>query len=1052
MDTKQEGSDSRGVEDGDKVDEAFANQEGLTVSEDDTSEPREVTETARTLPENDGADTKNVASLHVAALDRRKHFGPELIFPRKLREKLGRSARPLSLVVFALLVTVISVGAYAYTHMVSQQKKIGRQNFGVIVEPFKVVSTSPSNNQKNVNPDTPVTLTFNRPVDPEKLQNDFFAAPDIAGSFSQGKNPREIIFTPKMPFGKGTIVKIMINQSFQSEEGNQLMGGYTFGFTTKVPSDGVVFETGYSTSRLASAQSNTGIAFTLSAGDNIDPNGTVTTYRSSIDKLISSFTYSTVTDEEYDYTYQKLDSLSVDTTGDKQLDSRSIKDAAKFDVKYGKGVYLIVAESKGKQVGWTWVVFNDNGTVLRQDDQKIVLSAQNLTSHDTVSNAKVSFYNLSGSAKVIRNDTLDGVQSYDFPYEQKVDLAVVTSGDDSMVIPIAMPETLADLRVGKDLSNSKVFFATTDQPTYHVGDTVRFAGYVRNDNDLQYTRPDAYDMNVYAATSPWDDNHVADSVAHVKADGTFTGSFVVTQGFLAGKDTNQQLVLATQESSSPDSARISMASFTVATDAKPQYTLKLNFDQKTYMSSEKVVAHVHGTNSDGTNLANADVTYNVYSLDYDETSSSGLADYNFLGMPIGDQDRSLQLDENGDGTIEIPVSELPAGNSQYVTVQISKTDDKGIVTAAGASALIHQGDGILHFEPGRSFFTPDEERVVRVKATDLSGTPYENKQINYRFTTSRWNDETASYEEDILAEGTSTTDSNGVAEIRRVVNSSEYSIDVKVSMADGDGNAVQASSAVYTKDSDRTPVHSDWTLTNLDVIAPDTLVANSPNVITIESPADVSVLVSYERGRIFHTEQIDLKKGSNTYTINTSDVSAPSFSLIFSYFMDGHYTAEGVAFSVTSQKQLGVSVTSDKASYMAKDIAHLKVKVSLGANPVVARLIVSVVNDDAFNLRDSFTPNIFGWFYPVREVATTFSSSQTGIGSGVGRCGTGGMELAGLNNGFGANLYWSPYVSTDTSGNLSMPVALKSGTWHVLVYAMDGSNAVGMATTVLTVQ
>src|SRR6185437_4506472 len=100
----------------------------------------------------------------------------------------------------------------------------------------------------------------------------------------------------------------------------------------------------------------------------------------------------------------------------------------------------------------------------------------------------------------LQQSDLQSPESFHLPYAQQVDLAVVTSGQDTMVVPIEDQIALADNRINQDLSNSRQIYAVLDKPSYSAGDTVKFAGFDQLDNDAQYS-PDQGSLSLFVAAS-----------------------------------------------------------------------------------------------------------------------------------------------------------------------------------------------------------------------------------------------------------------------------------------------------------------------------------------------------------------------------------------------------------------------------------------------------------------------------------------------------------------------------------------------------------------------
>jgi hypothetical protein len=979
----------------------------------------------------------------------KRYFQPRLLWPRPIRTKLGRSAAPLAILILLVLIAGASFGTLSLTKKHSTASKFVLT--AAIVKPFEVVSTLPASGEKDVQDGSKVTINFSQPVNASKLENAFIVSPTIKGSVAQGTNSKQIIFTPTIPFSNSTSVSIMIDNSFQSQLGQKLKSDYLLGFTTQIPADGVDFVSDNTYDNLVSQQSNTNVAFTLEVGPQVDSGGTIQIYKASLDPLLASLEYQRITDSGY--TYDSPSAASIDTSG-MQLVSTStgLKDQAVFNFKQANGIYLVAAISQGKQVGWTWVVYNDNGTLMRQDDQKIVLSAYNLSDNSIPSDADVAFYNLQDGVQQLESTTLHSPETYNFGYSQRVDVAVVTIGTDTMVLPIAVPDSLADARVKQDLSATRTFYAVTDKPTYQVNDTAKIAGYVNIDQDAQYAADPDSSLQFYVAQQS-DPNTILDTFSvPVSSSGVFSGQFGISAAL---KGMTDLAVYAYQDTSNQTPTIIS--TFAVASTTH-QYVLHVSFPKSDYMANDTVNATISATGATGQALANASVSYNVYTKPYYENDlKDNLDSFGTTGTLVGNiLGRIVQLNSSGQAVISIPVSQLPTGYSQSVTVQASMTDSNGSEVDGGTSTIIHQGNIVLKFGTGKSYFAADDSRVARVYATDLNGKPLANTAVSYHFVEDSYDQTSQQEVTNIIGSGSGTTDNNGYLEISQQL-STEDSVEIVASATDSGGNTVVATDYTNTTSTaDSTPVMAGAdNLDYLDVSGSNGLATVGDQMhLTITSPQNLSVLVSLERGRIYKYETVQLTKGTNSYTIDVTPELAPSFNLVFSYFLNGTYHTEGTPFTVTNPaQQLNVAVSADKLSYNAGQTANLTIKTTNSdGNPAPANLIIGVESDSEFDLNSSFVPDMYSYYYASREYSTNSSSTLTGIGTGGGRCGGGGYSPPTLSNNSGTTLYWNPNVTTDASGNATISVPMQSGNYHVVVYAMGDNASVGNTDTSITAQ
>jgi hypothetical protein len=1031
------------------ITEAIDPQEAETTEEEPAVPIEESAETAST--DEVVASVVVAEKVKLSFWKRLRH--PKLWWPLRVRSKLGKAATPLALLILVLVIGGAAFGVVSLKGKNVAQKVAAKDDLAaVLIKPFQVMSTTPSTGEKDVQDGSKIVVTFNQPVDATKLANSFIVTPKTTGTLAQGANSEQVVYTPKTPFANSTVVTIMIDDSFQSQLGQKLRGDYSLGFTTEIPANGVEFQTQNGTiNQVVSAQSSTKQVLTLDVGSQVDPNGQIVVYKGSLQPLLESLEYQQMQYPDGTGTYNVSPFNSIDTSGMQQLSSQTgLKDQSTINITQPEGIYLVAAISGGKQVGWTWVVFNDNGTVMRQDDQQIILSAFNLSTNATVSNATVSFYNLNGGVSLLDQETLNSPQAFSFPYSQEVDAAVVTDGQDVMVVPIATPNSLADSRVTEDLSTTRTFYAVTDKPTYQLNDTANFAGYVNIDQDAQYAADSEGSLSLYVASQDDPSTHLLNLSVPVGASGVFGGHFTIGSALTGQKD----LAIYGYKDMS-DTTPINIATFAVAGTTSTD-TLHVSFDKASYLAGNSVNATVSGTTVTGQPLANATVTYNVYAEPYyDNDLKDNLDEFGTTGTQVGAQNQTIQLNSQGQATIPVNnIASFLSSGSQNVTVQATVTDSSGTTADAGASAIVHQGNMVLHFGTAKTFFDTNDTRVGRLYVTDLNGKVLPNVPVSYQFVDYTYDSATQQENPTVLASGSATTDSNGYVQISQQLNTSDE-VTIIATAQDSDGNQVQAEDYTSTNTSSAPIMAGADNLDYLDVSGSSGQATVGDSIpLTITAPKSMNVLISYERGRVYKYQLLQLNQGTNTYTVDVTAQLAPSFNLVFSYFVDGQYHTEGTSFTVTNpQKQLSVTATPDQSSYTAGQTANIKISTVDGTNQAVSsNVIVAVESDSMFNLNSSFTPDMYSYYYAGREYSTNSSSSLTGVGTGGGRCGGGGFYPTTLTNNVGTSLYWNPSLTTGASGTNTVSVALPKGTWHVLVYAIGSNAAVGDTEMTVTAQ
>lgn len=957
--------------------------------------------------------------------------------------------------IIGLCALIILGGGGALTYKKISTKKQPATLFSkTVVEPFKVVSSSPLPDQANVGADSRITVTFNRPVDPDEMKGDFFVSPQVDGKFSQGKTPEQIVFTPSVQFTKGTKFQFMIHGEFTAKDGSKLGADYFGKFTTAIPGNGFYFVRKNEFLDLDSMPTGTDAKYTISAGSDIKDGTTVTVYKSGVSQLLRSFIYADQTDD-LGYTWPKLTGSTVSTDGLSVVSTKSdVRDGGSIDFHGNAGVYLAVATNDGKQVGRMWVVVSDYGMLLRQDDRNVVVALQKLDGSGSAS-GDVDFYSLDGGVNSLTSRLIDGQATVPLDFKPRLDIAVAHIGGQVQVVPVSEWNSLADIRSMNDLSTKPIAFGTTDKPSYKPGETVNFAGYLRTDNDAAYNAYARSTAQLYVAAYSGGP-HLADITVPISSDGTFTGSFTVQDSFIVDGAKSQLHIYAAGD---PEGAvgygatDADVASFTATNEAAGQFALQVTFGKSDYLPTDKITANIVGVNADGSPLANTAVDIDTYAKQYTEGE---IDQTTYLGNQIDKSPAQVQLDGQGKASFTVDVSKLPSGSSQAVTVVASKKESSGTNVAGSGQTIVHQGDAVLRFGPSRTVVKPNGTLVARIYAKTLVGASLVDATIDYKVESSSWNQNTQQYDTRQLTGGTVTTDGSGYATINQSLSNAPLgSITLTVSTGDEENNKVQAQQFYYVDDGKSNIVYSDVQLEGLDVYGPQTDVRVGDELhLTVDAPQAVHALMTLERGRVYNTQVLDLHAGKNSLTVPVTQELMPSFNLVFSYFAGGQYHVDGVPFEVAADTMhAAVSIKTPGSSVPANMPFTLPLTVSdSNGNGLDTHVIFSASESSMFDTASPLTSPIFAHLYAPRERTTNSSSSLTAIGSGGGKCGGGGNDLPDYILPSGAVATWQPDLATDIHGQASVPLNLPKGRWHLMAYVMSQDNVVGSASTDITAE
>jgi uncharacterized protein YfaS (alpha-2-macroglobulin family) len=101
---------------------------------------------------------------------------------------------------------------------------------------------------------------------------------------------------------------------------------------------------------------------------------------------------------------------------------------------------------------------------------------------------------------------------------------------------------------------------------------------------------------------------------------------------------------------------------------------------------------------------------------------------------------------------------------------------------------------------------------------------------------------------------------------------------------------------------------------------------------------------------------------------------APSFTLTFSYFLNGVYHSEGTPFTVDETGQQANINIQTASSVQANASTAINISTKDSANqPISTHAIVDIVSANSYDLANQMAPSIFAAFYQGRPIMTSFS-------------------------------------------------------------------------------
>lgn len=915
-----------------------------------------------------------------------------------------------------------------------------------------------------------ITFTFNDDVDPHHFENFFQISPNVEGEFHQGFDKKKIEFVPKEPFRAATSFGVIVRSGFVSMNGKTLFDNFYGDFRIASNDTSVQYLSSGVTGRVLSFSANNKVNLT------IDNKSTyrdvkVYVYPSDEEHLLTYLTY--YSDQKTSYPQEKYISTSSVHSDKKSIMEFDVKGStANKSLALSPGIYYL--EAKGApQIsnGSVFIIVNKTGITARQDDQKIILAAFDLATGKKISDGvTATFYNLEKTPNIISSNLFNEVGNFGMPFSSRVDLIVGKRGDETMIIPFKLPQSLADIKVYSDLSKDTKVFLYTDRPIYKPGDTVFYKGIVRQDNDSLYTLPSSGTQVKIWINGSTSKNEVEQTIS-VDSDGTFSGNFIVPQSLVnSNKDyTDVTYMYAAVSPESSTTYSPSYAYFNVVEYKKPEFEIKVEAQKGEYTKNEKPTYIVTGKYFDGSPLANAEVDYATYATNYYEAEKAVYnSNFNFTqfgGMCgggfgawqeyYGDEvvKSTVTLDANGKATVSTDPSKKELLSKTY-TLKAWKVDKNKNEVAGAANAIVHTADYNIFFPPSPTSYKSGDEIVVPFYAESLKGEKVTDKEFTYKLLKQVYT--SSENREETVKSGTVKSDGNGNGLIALTLPKEQnITYYIVIETRDLLGNLAQGRKSVYTRNKDSSNQYDffeDPSDTYLKIVSTkNSFKVGDTLKLTVKSPKELDALVSFERGRVYKPSYVHINEGETTLEVPIDADLSPSITAVFSFFADGSYHSEGLSLNVPAMHMLmNVAVKTDKTRYKPTETALVSITThDAYDNPVVANLSMGIVDKAIYGLKKSATPPIHSSFYYFRPRRTNASSSLTWVGT-YNYGGRGGGGGGGALGGPAVDtLYWNPNITTSSNGEANLSVDLKNykTTWKVQVIGSTEKTQVGQADT-----
>ncbi|MFQ5813850.1 MAG: Ig-like domain-containing protein, partial [Anaerolineae bacterium] len=277
----------------------------------------------------------------------------------------------------------------------------------------------------------------------------------------------------------------------------------------------------------------------------------------------------------------------------------------------------------------------------------------------------------------------------------------------------------------------------TDRPIYRPGQTVRFKGILRTDDDARYSLPEGVE-SLTVTVSDDQGKEVYRENLPVSDMGTLHGEFTLDEEAVLGYYfINAQL--------GEQSFGIG---FQVAEYRRPEFQVDVETDRDAYVQGDEIAVSVAASYYFGGPVANAQVHWSVLSQDY-FFPWQGKGHYDFVDYEWEERGRygafgeliaegTGETDAEGRFTFKVPADIALKKLSQVFTIEASITDVNDQQVSSRTEAVVHQGLFYIGLAPRAWVGTVGQEQQVDVITVDWESEPVPNVPLTVTFFEHKW--------------------------------------------------------------------------------------------------------------------------------------------------------------------------------------------------------------------------------------------------------------------------------------------------------------------------
>lgn len=640
--------------------------------------------------------------------------------------------------------------------------------------------------------------------------------------------------------------------------------------------------------------------------------------------------------------------------------------------------------------------------------------------------------------------------------------AIVSYGNDSAIVEARHDK----LQWGSLARSASRVYMYTDRPIYRPGQEVFVKGIHRIGYDADYEVVAGRRETVKVINSRGET--IFEKEITLSDNGTFDLSMKL----------DPQASLGTYRISGLSQT----AYFDVEEYSPAAFKVELRPDKEEYIAGDIITLDVQADYFFGVPLDGGEISYTItaqnYTFDRFNDASYRFGERQYYGY-YGYGDTFLlrgKVELNSFGNAEI-VQEIDfeklfdedeRNNSKIFVMDVTAKNSNGQSVSSQKSFIVHRGDRYIGIKLDKSFMQSGEQFTAHVKSVDINGEPtrisgvLEVNKIMWEYFKRREVDGGYYYswekkKEQVFSKPVRTDGGGDFSQIIALDEVGEY--EVLVSAKDTRGNDIRSARNIYVYGRGQVTVRptNNETL-DLATDKQDLDVGEEVNIV-IKSPYQrAKALVTFERGRIFHYEIIDIDGNLVNYRFTVQELHIPNvFVSVLLLAPDPEIKFGQINYRInTKRKAIDVEVGTNKTYYLPGEEVVLSIETRdwTGA-PIPVELSVAVADLSVLALKGNPKKNPVVFFYGGMPLTITTASNIKNVllevEVSVGTKGGGGAvapeDLAKKQRGiFKDTAFWEATVYTNNSGKATLTFALPDNLteWQVEAVGVTPDTKLGV--------